>query len=163
MRSVLSGCPRLSKYASCQNDNNTHSSHSPAWGVEGVGSHWIQAALKIRKPADKRVLKTETVNLPASLQTRKDGQLRKRRKKKKITEGQNEFVRESFPITTLWQVMLVMEEFPNISFFSPWNRKKSLLPKEQNSGFLLIWILEIIHKFVKVFTWICFFLNPLFL
>ena len=57
--------------------------------------------MKIRKPADKRVLKTETVNLPASLQTRKDGQLRKRRKKKKITEGQNKFVRESFPITTL--------------------------------------------------------------
>ena len=49
----------LSKYASRQNDKNTPNSHSPAWGVEGVGSHQIQAALKIRKPANKRVLKRE--------------------------------------------------------------------------------------------------------
>lgn len=58
------------------------------------------------------------MNLPASLQTYKDGQLRKEQEgRKKIIEGQNELVGESFPITTLWQVMLLKEEFPNVSFF----------------------------------------------
>lgn len=67
-----------------------------------MGSHQIQAALKIRKPANKRVLRERetvpAVNLPASLQTHKDGQLRQEQGgRKKITESQSDFIREIIP------------------------------------------------------------------